>query len=62
MSTSQYVIPLPGPGMRQVAFAGDFPLTEAEWEHVASVLEAMKPGLVVPRDFAAAAPADPGKE
>jgi hypothetical protein len=44
LSARHFRIPLPGG--RQVAIEGDFPLTEAEWDLFAHVLNVMKPGLI----------------
>jgi len=52
---SEYAIPLPGG--RIVTFAGNFPLTNEEWDHAMSVLAAMRPGLV--KDPGPAPDADP---
>ena len=41
---STFLIPLPHE--RDVLVAGDFPLTDQEWDQFMAVLEAMKPGLV----------------
>ncbi len=41
---SEYAIPLPGG--RIVTFAGNFPLTNEEWDHAMSVLAVMRAGLV----------------
>ena len=33
----------------RVALVGKFPITERDWDHLMTVLEAMKPGLVATR-------------
>lgn len=43
----RYTIPLPGAD-EPVTVEGPFPLQEHEWDHFITVLEAMKPGLVMP--------------
>lgn len=47
-STQQVRLPLPGGG--EVAIDGPFPVTEAQWAFVMTVLGAMKPGLVTPEE------------
>lgn len=42
-----YVIPLVAGG--SVEFRGSFPLLESDWQHMLAVLDAMKPGLVMPQ-------------
>lgn len=44
MSARTFLIPLPGG--KDISVTGDFPLTDQDWVHLLSVLEAMKPGLV----------------
>jgi hypothetical protein len=41
----QLVIPLQG-GAKQITVTGRWPITQAQWDHLMAVLEAMKPGLV----------------
>jgi len=38
-------IPLQG-GQKMIRIAGRWPITQAQWDHLMAVLEAMKPGLV----------------
>jgi hypothetical protein len=42
---SPLVIPLPG-GARQITVTARWPVTNAQWDHLMAVLEAMRPGLV----------------
>lgn len=39
------VIPLQG-GAKAITLTGRWPITQAQWDHLMAVLEAMKPGLV----------------
>lgn len=39
------VIPLQG-GAKQIEVTAPWPITQAQWEHLQAVLEAMRPGLV----------------
>lgn len=41
--------PIPLPGGADVLVEGPFPLSEHDWEHFMTVLEAMKPGLAEPK-------------
>lgn len=46
--TTGMTIPVPLLGAEPVYVTGNFPLSEANWEQFVRVLEAMKPGLVMP--------------
>lgn len=49
MEASELTIPIPLPGGRRwVVLTVPRPMSEAEWQHVLAVLDAMRPGLVAP--------------
>ncbi len=57
-------LPIPLGNYHWAWLEGLFPMTEAEWEMLRSVLDAMKPGLVpapAPEEPGIAASAEPGR-
>lgn len=43
-----FSLPIPLVGGHAVTVGGTFPISEAAWLHFLTVLDALKPGLVVP--------------